>query len=174
VREGRRIDSLIESLLFVAGEPVTTEDLARVLDVPPPEVEIALARLGSVYRKRGLRLQRRDNQVQMVSAPECSNVIERFFGLQLSSKLSPAALETLAIIAYQQPITRPQTEAIRGVNCDGVIRTLLARGLVEEVGRLEQAGRPILYGTTFGFLQYFGLSDLSELSHSNGRKEDVD
>jgi segregation and condensation protein B len=171
--DGLSIQSLIESLLLVAGDPVKIEDLARVLEVQKSIVETALRGLGDEYRQRGLRLQRREDQVQMVSAPESASVIERFLGLQQSGKLSPAALETLAIIAYQQPITRPQTEMIRGVNCDGVFRTLLIRGLIEEVGRLGQAGRPILYGTTFSFLQHFGLSDLSELPPLNGKKESI-
>jgi len=101
--------------------------------------------------------------VQFVTAPEAAPYVERFLNLDLSSRLSTAALETLALIAYQQPIARMQIEAIRGVNCDGVLRTLLSRGLVAPQGRLDQAGRPIVYGTTFEFLQYFGLSDLSEL-----------
>ncbi len=89
--------------------------------------------------------------------------MEKFLGLDLSSKLSGAALETLAVIAYRQPLTRGEIEAIRGVNCDGVLKTLLARALVEPVGRLDQPGRPFLYGTTLQFLQYFGLEGLHRL-----------
>jgi segregation and condensation protein B len=99
----------------------------------------------------------------MVSSPEAAPAIERLLGLSHSAKLSSAALETLAIIAYRQPITRAQVEAIRGVNSDSVIRTLLARSLVVPVGQLEQAGRPELLGTTFEFLQYFGIRSLEEL-----------
>jgi segregation and condensation protein B len=159
----QRIKSLIESLLFVADEPVQVEQLARALEVEPPVVEEALGQLSEEYRERGLRLQREDRRVQMVTAPEAAEVIERFLGLQLSGRLSPAALETLAIVAYQQPVTRAQIEEVRGVNCDSVLRTLVSKGLIEGVGRLEQAGRPILYGTTFEFLQYFGLESLDEL-----------
>ena len=101
--------------------------------------------------------------MQMVTAPESADHVRRFLGLELSGKLSAAALETLAIIAYRQPATRAQIESIRGVNSDSVLRTLLNYGLIEEVGRLDQAGRPILYGTTFEFLQEFGLSDLHQL-----------
>jgi len=89
--------------------------------------------------------------------------VERFLGLEATSRLSRAALETLAIIAYRQPISRPQVDAIRGVNSDGVIRSLLSKGLIEEVGRAEGPGRPILYGTTAAFLQAFGLTSLDEL-----------
>lgn len=158
-----QVECLLESLLFVADEPVAVSQLAKALEVEGKSIEEALERLRTEYSQRGLRIQRKGERVQMVTAPEAASYIERFLGLQLSGKLSTAALETLAIIAYQQPITRAQIEAVRGVNCDGVLRTLTSKGLIEEVGRLEQAGRPILYGTTFEFLQYFGLQDLAEL-----------
>ncbi len=159
----QKVKGLIESLLFVADEAVPVENLARTLEIPLEQVEQALAKLASEYQDRGIRLQRQRNRVQMVTAPESAPLVERFLGLQASTRLTPAALETLAIIAYRQPVTRPQIEAIRGVNSDGVVRSLLAKGLIEETGRLEQVGRPILYGTTFAFLQHFGLKELSEL-----------
>jgi segregation and condensation protein B len=158
-----QVRSLLESLLFVANEPVAVSQLAKVLEVEAESIEEALERLKAEYSQRGLRIQRKGKQVQIVTAPEAAYHIERFLGLRLSGKLSTAALETLAIIAYQQPITRAQIEAVRGVNCDGVLRTLASKGLIEEICRLEQVGRPILYGTTFEFLQYFGLQDLTEL-----------
>ena len=157
------LTSLIESLLFVADAPVMPAQLAAALDVEPKAVEEALDQLAADYQQRGLRLQRKAGRVQLVTAPEAASAVERFLGLELSSKLSPAALETLAIVAYRQPVTRAQVEAIRGVNSDSVLRTLINKGLIEEVGRLEQVGRPILYGTTFEFLQYFGLQDLQDL-----------
>ena len=162
--------SLVESLLFVAAEPVAVSRLASALDVSEAEVEQALEQLSQAYRERGLRLQRKGQQVQLTTAPESAPYVERFLGLngRVSSRLSPAALETLAIIAYRQPITRIQIEAVRGVSCDGVLRTLLNWGLIEEVGRLEQVGRPILYGTTFAFLQYFGLEGLHQLPPLDG------
>jgi segregation and condensation protein B len=110
-----------------------------------------------------LRLQRTGHRVHMVTAPEAAEIVGSFLGLEHSGKPSPAALETLAIIAYRQPITRAEIEAIRGVNSDSVLRTLINRGLIEEQGRLEQAGRPIIYATTFDFLQHFGLSSLEQL-----------
>ncbi|MCO6450074.1 MAG: SMC-Scp complex subunit ScpB [Caldilineales bacterium] len=158
-----RLDLLLESLLFVAGEPAQVNKLATALAVKPSQIEASLVRLQADYQVRGIRLQRHGAAVQLVSAPEASEAIEAYLGLDLTTRLSRAALEALSIIAYRQPVTRPQLEAIRGVNCDGVLRTLLSRGLVEEVGRLEQAGRPILYGTTFEFLQYFGITALDEL-----------
>lgn len=156
---------LLESLLFVAPEPAPIPRLAQVLEVTEDEVEGALADLEVLYQERhhGIRLQRKGNRIQLTSAPEAASYVERFLGLDLSSKLSAAGLETLAVIAYRQPLTRGDIEAIRGVNCDGVLRTLISRGLVEPVGRLEQAGRPFLYGTTFQFLQYFGLESLDKL-----------
>ena len=170
----RQVESLLESLLFVADAPVAISQLAKVLEVNVKSVEESLERLRAEYSQRGLRIQRKGKRVQMVTAPEAAPHIERFLGLQLSGKLSTAALETLAIIAYQQPITRAQIEAVRGVNCDGVLRTLTRKGLVEEIGRLEQAGRPIIYGTTFEFLQYFGLQDLAELPPLEGEGDEED
>ena len=157
------IELLIESLLFVADEAVHIDRLVGALEVSAEEVEEALQVLAPKYAHRGLRLQRKGSRVQMVTAPEAAGVIRRFLGLESGSKLSPAALETLAIVAYRQPITRAQVEAIRGVNSDSVLRTLTNRGLIEEQGRLEQVGRPILYGTTFEFLQQFGLESLDQL-----------
>lgn len=157
------IKPLIESLLFVADEPVAIGHLASAIGVHREAIEEALRGLSEEYERRGLRLQRKGEQVQMVTAPEAAPYIERFLDLDLSSRLSAPALETLAIVAYQQPVTRAQIEAVRGVSCDSVLRTLVSKGLVEEVGRLPQAGRPILYGTTFEFLQYFGLQDLADL-----------
>ncbi len=156
---------LCESLLFVAPTPIPAGRLAQALGVAAESVEAALATLQTGYaeQKRGLRLLRKGDRVQLTSAPEAATYIERFLGLDLNTRLSPAALETLAVIAYRQPITRGDIEAVRGVGCDGVLRTLLARSLVEPVGRLEQAGRPFLYGTTVEFLQYFGLDSLDRL-----------
>ncbi len=156
---------LLESLLFVAPAPTPVSKLGQVLGVSDEAVEKALAGLAEDYvaKRRGLRLLRKGDRVQLTSAPEAAGHIERFLGLELSSKLSTAALETLAVIAYRQPITRAEIEAIRGVSCEGVLRTLIARELVEPVGRLEQPGRPFLYGTTLQFLQYFGLESLEKL-----------
>lgn len=160
--------AIVESLIFVADEPVSVGRLASALEVSEAEVEAIIEQLEHDYQARGIRLQRKGDRVQMVSAPEAAPYIERFLGLDLTTRLSPAALEVLAIVAYRQPITRAQIEAIRGVSCDAVLRTLVSRGLLEEVGRLEQAGRPILYATTFQFLQYLGLHSLEELPPLGG------
>ena len=157
------LQALLESLLFVADEPVSVRRLAEALEVTTQEVEAALSGLRDACERRGVRLQRAGDRVQLVSAPEAAAHIERFLGLELHSRLSPAALETLSIVAFQQPVTRAQVEAVRGVNSDTVLRTLLSKGLIEEVGRLETVGRPIQFGTTFEFLQFFGLESLEEL-----------
>lgn len=162
------IKSLIESLLFVADEAVHMDRLVGTLEASPEQVEDALQLLVHEYAARGLRLQRKGKRVQMVTAPEAADHIRRFLGLEFTSKLSPAALESLAIVAYRQPVTRAQVESIRGVNSDSVLRTLVSRGLIEEQGRLEQAGRPFLYGTTFEFLQQFGLESLDQLPPLEG------
>ncbi len=162
------LPALLESLLFVADGPASVSRLAEALQVSVQEVEQALRELEAALQTRGLRLERIGSRVQMVTAPPAAAAVERFLGLSEQRKLSPAALETLAIIAYRQPVSRPQIEAIRGVNSDSVLRTLLTTGLIEEVGRAAVIGRPILYGTTFTFLQHFGLSRLEDLPALEG------
>lgn len=157
------LSALVESLLFVAAEPLTVARLAAALLVEPAQIEEALLDLNRSLIGRGICLQRKDDQVQLATRPAAAAAIERLLGVDSSPRLSPAALEALAVIAYRQPVTRAQLEAIRGVNCDGVLRTLLSRSLIEEQGRLEAVGRPILYGTTFEFLQYFSLNRVEDL-----------
>ena len=157
------LKALIESLLFVADRPVTVEHLATALDVPVEEIEAALQALREEYQERGIRIQHKGDRLQLVSAPEAGPHIERFLGLEISGRLSTAALEALSIVAYRQPVTRAQVEAIRGVHSDSVLRSLVRRGLIEEIGRVESVGRPILYGTTFEFLQQFGLQSMQDL-----------
>lgn len=154
---------LIEAILFVAGEPVTVTELARALELPADAIEQALDQFAAACAGRGIRLQRDADRVQLVSAPEASRVIEHFLGVQAPARLSAAALEVLAIVAYRQPVTRAQIEAVRGVDSGSVLRALLARDLLAEGGRLETVGRPILYVTTAEFLRQFGLSSLEEL-----------
>jgi segregation and condensation protein B len=170
-REGAELKRSVESMLFVAEQPVRVAHLAAALDAPETLIEAALSTLEAEYESRGIRLQRQGQRIQLVSAPESAGVIRRFLGLEQTSKLSPAALEALAIVAYRQPVTRAEIEGVRGVNSDSVLRTLASRGLIEEVGRLEQVGRPILYGTSFMFLQQFGLQSLDQLRPLNWRDE---
>jgi len=155
----------IEGLLFVTPGLVSVHQLAKALETTDGEIESILSRIETHYKEtgHGLRLMRVKSKVQLTTAPEISKIIENYLELDTSSTLSQAALETLAIIAYKQPVTRPEVEVIRGVNSDGVLRTLLSKGLIEELGRAETPGRPIYYGTSPEFLQYFGLESLDRL-----------
>ncbi len=157
--------SAVEALLFASAEPLTLNDLRRALAIRLATLERVLEQLGRALAegKRGLRLQRHGDIARLVTAPETALYVDKMRGQQATQKLSDAALETLALIAYRQPVTRPQIEAIRGVDCTGVMNTLLARNLVTEVGRLDTVGHPILYGTTLAFLQHFGLERPDQL-----------
>jgi segregation and condensation protein B len=137
--------------------------MAAVLRVTPREVEKALRNLEILFKNRGIHLQKNRGQYQLTTVPETSQIVEDFLNLEVTTRLTKASLETLAIIAYQQPITRPMIDSIRGVNSDSVIKTLLSKGLIEETGRSERPGRPILYTTSPEFLQYFGLSSITDL-----------
>jgi segregation and condensation protein B len=158
-----KLQAAVEAILFVAGESITPAQIASVVEQPVSMVNAALAALGEKYQTSGLALQFNRGKVLLTSSPYHAAVVERFLGLDPSAKLSRAAIETLTIISYRQPITRPQVDAIRGVNSDGVIRTLQNKGLIEEVGRAESPGRPVLYATTLEFLQHFGLTSIDEL-----------
>jgi segregation and condensation protein B len=153
----------LESLLFVSSEPAEITQLAAALEVPVSEVESAIEEMAERCKWRGIRVQRKGQRVQLASSPDAAPYIEKYLGLNAVTRLSQAALETLAIIAYRQPITRPEIEGLRGVDCDGVLRTLTARQLIVELGRLDTVGHPIRYGTTFEFLRYFGLERLDQL-----------
>jgi segregation and condensation protein B len=155
--------SKIECLLFIAPGAITAAQLATALEIPTAEVEKCLAELENQYLASGLRLQRHNQYIQLTTAPEAAQLIERFLGIEATSKLSRAGLETLSIIAYEQPVTRPEIDAIRGVNSDGALKSLLAKGLIQEAGRAERPGRPILYITTADFLSHFGLNSLNNL-----------
>ncbi|MGI9862174.1 SMC-Scp complex subunit ScpB [Moorella naiadis] len=154
----------LECLLFVAGGPVTTAALASCLGVNPADVDELAAELRQLYEQegRGLQVRHVAGGYQMCTRPEYAPYVEALLRPELPV-LSRAALETLAIIAYRQPVTRGEMEYIRGVKVDGVLNTLLSRGLVQEVGRKDTPGRPVLYGTTSKFLEFFGLQDLREL-----------
>jgi segregation and condensation protein B len=154
--------SILEAVLFVADAPVEIAALSRTINAPRAEVSDALDELAEACRERGVRLQRTGELVQLVSAPRTAAYVERFLGLE-HPPLTNASLETLAIIAYRQPITRAGIESVRGVDCDGPTRTLMARGLIEEVGRAPVIGRPTLFGTTVRFLEYFGLEKPDDL-----------
>ncbi len=161
------LEARIEALLFVAPGLVAVNQLATALEVPPKQVEAALSAVEESFAARGIRLQRYRGELRLISAPEAAPLVERFLHLEATTRLSAAALECLAIVAYQQPITRPQIDSVRGVNSDSSIRSLLTHGLVEETGRADGPGRPILYATTSEFLQHFGLSKIEDLPKLN-------
>lgn len=155
--------ALLECLLFVASGPVSVYRLAKALEISSAGAQSLLQSLEEELGERGLRLQWSGNAVQMSTAPEAAATIERFLGLEVTSRLSQAALEVLSIVGYLQPVTRPRIDQVRGVNSDAALKTLLSQGLIEEIGRMDTPGRPILYGTTTGFLQHFGLNRIEEL-----------
>lgn len=156
------LPALIEALLLVASGPVAIGDLAEVAGARADEIEGAIERLMEID-DRGWVVQRHRDQVQLATAPRFADQIRRFLGLDREARLSSAALETVAIIAYRQPVTRGTIEAVRGVDSTGVIATLLSRGLIETGGRAETPGQPYHYVTTPAFLQHFGLSSLDDL-----------
>lgn len=155
----------VEGILFAAGEPVKTAQLAATLESSVKDIDAAVDELKNEYNSqhRGFAVIDIDGGYQICSRPEYYTYIQVILGEQRRQALSNAAMETLAIIAYKQPVTKSGIEYIRGINSDGSVNRLLERGLVEEKGRLNAPGRPILYGTTVNFLRCFGLSDLSEL-----------
>lgn len=157
------LEARLEALLFASPMPISPAQAAQALGVSKSSVEQALQSMHEGYRSRGIRLQRSKDRLQLTTAPEAAADVQRLLSLEDTSRLSRAALEVLAIIAYQQPVTRPQIDAIRGVNSDSVLRTLLRHGLIDEVGRSDGPGRPILYATTPEFLSHFGLEALEDL-----------
>ena len=155
---------LIEALLFIAERPLTTAEVAEVGDLAPLQAEAALASLAERLEddQRGIRLQHMDDTWQLVTAPEVGSRLATYAARE-EARLSPAALEALAVVAYRQPCTRGDVERVRGVDSDYVIRSLMHRRLVAEVGRRDTPGRPVLFGTTFTFLERFGLTSLHDL-----------
>ncbi|MGB9586537.1 MAG: SMC-Scp complex subunit ScpB, partial [Armatimonadota bacterium] len=152
----------LECMLFVTPQPLSVQHVAKCLNIDELEIERAIHELRLDMADRGLQIVRVAGGYQMCTRPEYADYISALLK-PVRTRLSRAALETVAIIAYRQPITQPEIDAVRGVNSDGVIKTLLERNLIRQVGRRDTVGRPILYGTTEEFLNYFGLNDLSEL-----------
>jgi len=152
----------LEALLFVAERPLSRREIATLAGVERAVVDAALGDLEVTLREHGLRLVTAGERVQLVTAPEAGALIARYVGAD-ALRLSTAALETLAIVAYRQPVTRGVVERIRGVDSEYVLRTLVHRRLVVEQGRADTPGRPILYGTGFEFLERFGLTSLDDL-----------
>ena len=155
-------EAQLEALLFVAERPLSRREIATVAGVDRATVDDRLGDLEVALANRGIRLVSSGDRVELVTAPDAGALIARYVGAD-AVRLSPASLETLAIVAYRQPVTKSAIERIRGVDSDYTIRTLLHRRLVVELGRSDAPGRPFLYGTDFEFLERFGLTSLDEL-----------
>ncbi len=153
----------IEAILFASGEPVSIQRIATVFDIEPEMVTDYAAKLSDRLKNTGLTLLTLENTFQLSTAKNCAEYVKKAFDIKRKTPLSQAALEVLAVIAYNQPVTKAFVEQVRGVDCSGVMATLTEKELIEERGRLELPGRPLLYGTTKNFLRCFSISDLSEL-----------
>ena len=161
----REMMGAVEAILYVAGEPVEEEAIRMALGVTPMEIQDALEALSSAYEfdRRGIRLLRFGRSVQLSTRPEYAPYVERLLQPVQRQNLSQAAMETLAVIAYRQPATRGDVEAVRGVKCDYSVQSLLGKGLIEEAGKRDTLGRPTLFVTTDLFLRHFGIASLEEL-----------
>ena len=159
-----QLDVFYEALLFIAERPLATAELAELGSVPRLQAEAVLSALAERLEddERGIRVQHHDGEWQLVTAPEVGTRLATYAARE-EARLTPASLEALAVIAYRQPCTRGDVERVRGVDSDYVIRSLLHRRLVAEVGRRDTPGRPVLFGTTFTFLERFGLTSLDDL-----------
>ncbi|SDK49886.1 SMC-Scp complex subunit ScpB [Natronincola ferrireducens] len=157
--------SIIEAILFVWSEPISSKELSRALSIDSNEVKAVLKDMMNDFNfhKRGIQIIEMNDYYQLSTRPEHYNYIKNLVEPKQNKGLTQAAMETLAIIAYKQPITKVDIEEVRGVKCDKAISTLQEKNLIEEQGRLERIGRPIVYGTTLNFLKTFGLKSLEEL-----------
>lgn len=157
--------SAFEAVLFASGEPISIERFSQVFNIQPEKVVSVMESLSEKLNnnKNGVELVRLENTYQLATRSEYAEYIKTAFDMKRRTPLSPAALEVLAVIAYNQPVTKSFIEHVRGVDCSGVVTTLVEKGLVEERGRLELPGKPLLYGTTKVFLRSFGLNDLGDL-----------
>ena len=155
----------IEAILFVAGEAVSIRDMAKALQIDEKELKTALKEIGSEYdyEQRGFMLKRFGDKVQLATRPLYSEDVLRLLQPVQQQSLSQAAMETLAVVAYKQPVTRAEVEQIRGVKCDYSLQSLMMKGLIQEAGRKDTIGRPILYATTDTFLSHFGIQGLEDL-----------
>ena len=159
------IKAAIEAILFANGSSVETKRIAQAIEITEEQAEEHISALIDDYNSanRGITIIKLDNAYQMVSCKEYAPQIRTVMELRRNTPLSQAALEVLAVVAYNQPVTKAFVEQVRGVDCSGVIGSLTAKGLVEEKGRLELPGRPLLYGTTENFLRCFNINSLEEL-----------
>ncbi|MEO8456324.1 MAG: SMC-Scp complex subunit ScpB [Chloroflexota bacterium] len=186
--DNAELNRIIESILFVAEGPVELRTLGKLTEHPPGEVAAALTSLADDLKERGVRVQRTGNSVMMVSAPETTPYVQRYLGIDEHARLSPVVLATLTVIAYKQPVTKGQVERILRKNCDYGVMVLKARDLITETGRAKTPGLPYLYGTTFKFLEHFGLEkpedlpplpeletpEVEESTNGNGPSDELD
>lgn len=172
--EPNEIPQILEAILFVAGEPVAVADLAQALEVSEMEIMHAVEELQRECERRGVTIHRYGNHLRMETRPEYAPYVERLLQPVQRQTLSQTAMETLAVIAYRQPVTKGEVEQVRGVKCDYSVQSLLHKGLIREAGRKEALGRPILYATTDRFLEHFGISDIRELPPLPDAQEKVD
>lgn len=172
------MQSAVEAILFAAGEPLEIERIAEALEAQTVEIETVLWALKASLDKResGICLVKMDDKYQLCTRQEYAEQVRAVLEIKKNSPLSNAAFEVLAVVAYNQPVTKAFVEQVRGVDCSGVIQTLIAKGLIEERGRLELPGRPLIYGTTSEFLKCFCVSSLTELpelpEHEEAPKND--
>ena len=157
--------SAFEAVLYASGEPMSIERFSQVFEITPEKVVKVMEKLDEKMKQNasGLELLRLENTYQLATKTEFADYIKKAFDMRRRTPLSSAALEVLAVVAYNQPVTKSFIEQVRGVDCSGVVTTLVEKGLIEERGRLELPGKPLLYGTTKNFLRCFSLSDLTEL-----------
>lgn len=164
--KSKNIKSIIESLLFAWGEPLNINEISKILDMKTSEVSQLLNEMTESFKEdteRGLIIQKFGNSYQLTTKKENFDFIQDLLQTTVSKSLSTAAMETLSIIAYEQPVTKVDIELIRGVKCSNVIKGLLDKNLIKEVGKIDKPGRPTLYATTDEFLKHFGLKSIEEL-----------
>ncbi len=161
----QQLINAFEAVLYAGGEPISIERLSQVFEISPEEVTDTAEALSEkmIKNSSGLELLRLENTYQLATKTEYADYIKKAFDMRRRTPLSSAALEVLAVVAYNQPVTKSFIEQVRGVDCSGVVSTLIEKGLIEERGRLELPGKPLLYGTTKNFLRCFSMSDLTEL-----------
>lgn len=161
--DDKKVKSIIEALLFISGAPLSLKTIKDIIELPENKIHRLITELIDEYEDRGMSIIEVAEGFQMATRSVYAHWVKKLITTKIPSRLSRKSLETLALIAYKQPITRAEIEAVRGVNSDGVIKTLLDRKIIKILGRKEVPGRPLLYGTTKEFLHYLGLKSLSEL-----------
>ena len=168
------IKNTVEALLFASGEPLETDKICQIIECSANDVQEAVNTINNELKKLGssLSIVKLDDAYQYVTHPDYAKPIKKMLEIQRNSQLSAAAFEVLAVVAYNQPVTKSFIEQVRGVDCSGVVSSLVDRGLIEEKGRLELPGRPLIYGTTKLFLRTFDIENLSQLPPLPQKEQD--